>query len=62
MADEKFVETPEGQPCPKCGGTKRESNYGFAYGPLGIYTCCTTCDKLLQFSADEEGTEECSTE
>lgn len=41
--------------CPKCASNEHVTGYGFAAGPLGMYTFCCGCDELIEFSPDTEG-------
>jgi hypothetical protein len=41
--------------CGLCGSDELEPGYGFAGGfGLGVYTCCSDCHAVLDFSPDEE--------
>jgi hypothetical protein len=42
--------------CPLCGFSgEHESGYGLAAGPMGAYTYCGSCERLIEFSPDTEG-------
>lgn len=44
--------------CPACGSNDHLSGFGLAAGPMGAYTFCNQCDKLLEFSPDSSYTDE----
>lgn len=44
--------------CPNCGTRDHTSGFGLAAGPMGAYTFCDNCDRLLEFTLDSSYDEE----
>ena len=41
--------------CQFCGSTAFTEGYGLAAGPMGAYTYCDGCDRLIAFAPDYDG-------